>query len=65
MRLDMLKVACVLERGDRPVQPAEPAMERGIAVTDRAKVAFEVSHVYRVEADLRTHKGVSKWIYAR
>ena len=49
----------VLERGLRPVQPAQPEVQRGVAVADRAEVALEVVEVDGVEADLRAAPCVS------
>ena len=52
VRLDMLKVARVLERGHGPVELAHPAVEVRVPISDGTDVAFEVADVHRVEADL-------------
>ncbi len=52
MRLDMLKVACILERWDGPIQLAHPAVKVRVPIPDGADVAFEVTDVDWVETDL-------------
>ena len=48
----MFEVTCVLECRVVPVKLAKPAMNRGVAVADRADVTFKVAVVRDVEADL-------------
>lgn len=52
MRLDMLEVACVLERRDGPIQLAHPAVKVRVPITYGANIAFEVTDIDWVEADL-------------
>jgi hypothetical protein len=59
VRLDVLKVARLLKRGHRPIQLAQPAVDRGVAAADRTQVALEVRHIHRIEADLRRRQSVS------
>ncbi len=48
----MVEVARIFERGSVPVQLAQPQVNRGITVTDRAEVAFEVPDINRIKAHL-------------
>ena len=52
MRLDMLKIARILERGVLPIELAQPAVDVRVSVADGADVALEVHDVDGVEADL-------------
>lgn len=52
MRLDMLEVACILERWDGPIQLAHPEVKIRVPISDSTDVAFEVTDVDWVEADL-------------
>ena len=50
MHLNMVKVTRARERLIPPIQLAQPQMDRGVAVADRAEVALEVADVDGVEA---------------
>lgn len=52
MRLDVVKEARILERGDVPVEFAHPKVNVRVSVSDRTEVALEVAYVHGVEADL-------------
>jgi hypothetical protein len=52
MGLDMLEVACVLERRDVPVQLAHPEMDVGVPIADSTEVAFEVTDIHGVKTNL-------------
>ena len=53
VRLDVVKVARRGERGDVPVQLAQPEVDRRISVADGPEVALEVAIVCDVKANLR------------
>ena len=53
VRLDVIKVARILERREVPVQLAHPRVNVGIAVTNGAQVAFEVPDINGIKTDLR------------
>ena len=55
MRLDMLKIARLLERWYIPIQLAQPEMQVGIPIPDSADVTFEVTDVDWIEPDLQMH----------
>jgi len=64
-RLDVFEVARLTEGIDRPIQLAEPQMNCGVAVTDRADVTFEMPDISRVEAhdgDKKTDVGLGELI---
>ena len=52
VRLDVLEIARVFERGEVPVELAHPEVDRRIAVTNRAEVALEMADIDRVEPNL-------------
>lgn len=56
MRLNVCKVACVLESWDRPVQLAHPAVDVRVPAADGADVTLEVADIDGVEPDLRDHR---------
>jgi hypothetical protein len=49
--LDMLKLRCVVESWNVPVQFPEPTMDSRITATDIPEVGLEVLHIADVEAD--------------
>lgn len=52
MCLDMVEVTRIFERGNIPVQLAQPQVNRWVAITDGAQVALEVPEINRIEAHL-------------
>ena len=51
MILDMLKLRCFSKGRHIPIQFPQPFMQRRIAGANVSDVAFEMLHVYRIEAD--------------
>ena len=50
--LDVIEVSCILESWIVPVQFPHPLVYGGVAVTDGADVALEVTDVDGIEANL-------------